>query len=173
MSVPMALLTLLEPSPAHGFALKAQYDSLLGRGAELRYGQVYSTLSRLERDGLASDAGAEPGAGAERRMYAITPDGVERIEQWISSPVEPGGRASELFVKVVLALASGRRAEPVLAAQRGLHLARMREVTAERHSGTVLDRLAGDYELAHLDADLKWIDVATSRLGSLAEQVRR
>lgn len=172
MTVPMALLTLLEPSPAHGFALKARYDRLLGWGAELRYGQVYATLSRLERDGLTTDDGVEPGAGADRRLYRITRDGMTQVEDWLRSPVEPGGRAAELFVKVVLALASGRPAAKILAVQRATHMTRMRELTGARNKGTVLDRLAGDYEIAHLDADLQWMDIASSRLGALAKEVR-
>ena len=49
----MALLALLDRTPSHGFALKRRYDDLLGHDRELRFGQVYATLARLERDGCA------------------------------------------------------------------------------------------------------------------------
>src|SRR5690625_6666553 len=73
MSVPMALLALLDDGPAHGFDLKRRYDALLGHGRELKYGQVYATLQRLERDGMAAGVGVEAGSGADRKLYAVTP----------------------------------------------------------------------------------------------------
>lgn len=171
MTVPMALLALLDSRPAHGFALKRTYDGLLGHDRELRYGQVYATLARLERDGLADGVGLEPGEGADRKVYAITPDGVAELDRWLASPQLPGGRPSELFTKVVLALAAKRPVEQILDAQRAVYLARMRELTAARRAGDVIDRLAGDFEIAHLDADLKWIEIAGARLSEIADGV--
>lgn len=172
MAIPMALLALLDDGPSHGFALKRRYDALLGQGRELKYGQVYATLARLERDGLAHGVGLEQGEGADRKVYAITPDGVAEFDRWLASPQLPSGRPAELFTKVILALASGRPAVEVLDAQRGAYLARMRELTAARGAGDVIDRVAGDYEIAHLEADLRWIEVAGARLAELAGTVR-
>src|SRR5208282_2579175 len=62
MSVPMALLGLLDREPSHGYDLKRDYDTYFGRGRPLPYGQVYATLSRLARDGKAIVGEAEPGA---------------------------------------------------------------------------------------------------------------
>ena len=45
MSVPMALLGLLDREPSHGYDLKRDYDTYFGRGRPLPYGQVYATLS--------------------------------------------------------------------------------------------------------------------------------
>lgn len=53
MSVPLTLLGLLEREPSHGYDLKRDYDTWFGRGKPLPYGQVYATLSRLARDGMA------------------------------------------------------------------------------------------------------------------------
>jgi DNA-binding PadR family transcriptional regulator len=164
----MAMLGLLDGGPSHGWALKQRYDQLLGHGRELRFGQVYATLGRLERDGLVRDVGFAPGEGAERRVYAITERGVEDFDSWLATPQLPGGRAAELFAKVVLALVCGRPADQVLAAQQRVYLERMRELTAARHQGDAIDRLAGDYEIAHLEADLKWIEVAGARLAAAA-----
>lgn len=169
----MAMLALLDGGPAHGFALKRRYDGLLGHERELRYGQVYATLSRLERDGLASGVGVEPGAGADRKVYAITEGGVGELDRWLSAPNVPSGRPSELFTRVILALVSGRHVESILDAQREVYLARMRELTAKRRSGDAIDRLAGDYEMAHLEADMRWIEVAGTRLTSLRGDVER
>jgi DNA-binding PadR family transcriptional regulator len=162
----MAMLALLDAGPSHGWALKRRYDRLLGQGRELKFGQVYATLARLERDGLVREVGFAPGEGAERRVYAITGRGVEDFDGWLAAPHLPAGRPGELFAKVVLALASGRSPAAVLAAQQQVYLVRMRELTAARHTGDAVDRLAGDYEVAHLEADLKWIELAGTRLAA-------
>lgn len=169
----MAVLALLDRHPAHGFALKRSYDELFGRGRELKYGQVYSTLARLERDGLAHGVGVQPGEGADRKVYAITDSGVAELETWLDQPQQPSGRPSELFTKVTLALASSRAAEPVLDRQRRAHLERMRELTAVRHTGDVIDRLARDHELAHLEADIRWVELAAARLGELRADMEK
>lgn len=173
MSIPMALLGLLDAGPSHGFALKRRYDLLLGQDRELRFGQVYATLARLERDGLASGVGLERGEGADRKLYAITPDGVAELDRWLASAQLPSTRPSELFTRVVLALVSGRAVEDILDQQRDVYLARIRELVAARPGGDVVDRIAADYETAHLEADLRWIEIAGSRLADLREEVGR
>lgn len=167
----MTLLGLLDLGPSHGFALKRRYDDLLGHDRELRFGQVYATLARLERDGLADGVGLAPGDGADRRLYAITPDGVASFESWLTTPNLPSGRPAELFTRVVMALASGRSASSILDGQRTVYLARMRELTAARHDGDAVDRVAADYEMAHLEADLRWIEIAGARLGEMSDGI--
>jgi DNA-binding PadR family transcriptional regulator len=173
MSVPLALLGLLEREPSHGYDLKRDYDTLFGRGKPLPFGQVYATLGRLARDGKVVAADAEPGAGPERRRYVITDDGVSDLETWLAEPVTPEPHLQTvLFVKVVLALMSGRPAERYLDTQRSAHLTRMRELTELRRSASLVDALLADHGLFHLEADLRWIDLTASRLTTLAEEVR-
>src|SRR3954447_25203402 len=107
MTVPLALLGLLEREPSHGYDLKRDYDAFFGRGKPLPFGQVYSTLARLARDGKVVAAEAEPGAGRDRKHY-VTPDGgVSDIETGPAEPVAPEpSLQTVLFVKVVLALMS-------------------------------------------------------------------
>jgi len=172
MSVSHTLLGLLEPAPSHGYTLKHEYDARFARARPLKFGQVYATLARLERDGLVTVAGIEHGEGPDRRRYAITKTGVTELEEWLMTAEPPTAHAqSVLFAKVVLALMSGRPAPDILDAQRAEHLARMREITAARHEVDVVDRLAGDYEIAHLEADLKWIEIAASRLDALTKEL--
>jgi hypothetical protein len=73
-----------------------------------------------------------------------------------------------LFVKVVLALMSGRPAEPFLDAQRDVHLARMQQITAGRRGAGQTEVLLADYQLFHIEADLRWIEHAAQRLDTLA-----
>jgi DNA-binding PadR family transcriptional regulator len=173
MSVPLTLLGLLDREPSHGYDLKRDYDAFFGRGKPLPFGQVYSTLSRLARDGKVTAGEAEPGGGPDRKRYAITEAGREEVEGWLATPAEPEPHLQTvLFAKVVLALMLGRPAADYLDAQRAAHLKRMRELTELRRSGPTIDVLLADYGLFHLEADLRWIDATEARLGSLAEMVR-
>src|SRR6201999_1733842 len=76
MTVPFTLLGLLEREPSHGYDLKRDYDTFFGRGKPLPFGQVYSTLARLARDGKVEAGEPEPGAGPERKRYVIHAPGV-------------------------------------------------------------------------------------------------
>ena len=174
MSVPLTLLGLLEREPSHGYDLKRDYDTYFGRGKPLPYGQVYATLSRLARDGKAIAGPAEHGEGPDRKRYTITEAGLADVEQWLSEPAPPEPHLQTvLFAKVVLALMLDRPADCYLDAQRAAHLQRMRELTALKQHGEVVDTLLADYGLYHLEADLRWIDHTAARLDILARAVRQ
>src|SRR5579862_8568426 len=172
MSVPMALLGLLDREPSHGYDLKRDYDMFLSPGRPLPFGQVYATLARLARDGKAMVGEAEPGAGPDRKRYTITQTGKSEVEEWLAKPIPPEPHLqTDLFVKVVLSLMLGRRAEEYLDLQRAAHLARMRELTELKQKGGIVDALLADHGLFHLEADLRWIDLTEARLALLAEEV--
>ena len=167
------MLGLLEREPSHGYELKRDYDNFFGRGRSLPFGQVYATLARLARDGKVVARAAEPGAGPDRRRYAITEGGAAAVEAWLAEPVQPEPHLqSVLFAKVTLALLLDRPADRYLDLQRAAHLQRMRELTELRRTAGVVDALLADHGLFHLEADLRWIDVTAARLQSLAEEVR-
>ncbi len=173
VSVPITLLGLLEREPSHGYDLKRDYDAYFGRGRPLPFGQVYATLGRLARDGKVVAGDSEPGAGPDRKRYAITDLGVNEVEAWLRQPVEPEPHLQTvLFAKVVLALMLGRPAEGYLDTQRAAHVQRMRELTDLKRTGSLVDGLLADHGLFHLEADLRWIDVTQARLSALAEMVR-
>ena len=174
MAISYAFLGLLEASSRHGYELKRSYDKRFGDVRPIRFGQVYRTLSQLERDGLVEVVGVEAGAGPDRKRYAITPEGVTDLDHWLGEPEEPRPhRQSVLFTKVVVALLSGRSAEGFLDRQRALHVETMRALTAARRgAGSTQDALLADFQLFHLEADLRWIDHTESRLTALAEEVR-
>lgn len=168
MSASQALLGLLETEPAHGYTLKQRYDRHFSRVKPLPFGQVYASLSRFQRDGLAAVSGTEGGDGPDRILYAITADGVSAVGAWIHQAEPPTTYASStLLTKVTLALLSGRDAGRVLDSQRVVHLRRMRELTRARHGAPAPELLALTHELAHLDADLRWIEEAGARLEEL------
>jgi len=174
MSVPFALLGLLEREPSYGYELKQEYDARLGKGRELPFGQVYATLGRLARDGKVTVGVVEPGAGPDRKRYSITEHGTAEFEAWLAAPVAPEPNLQTvLFMKVVLAILVGRSAQAYLDAQRASHLMRMRELTAVKRSAGLLDSLLADHALFRVEADLRWIDLTEARLDALATEIRR
>ena len=172
MTVPLTLLGLLEREPSHGYDLKRDYDAYFGRGKPLSFGQVYSTLSRLARDGKVVISDLEPGEGPDRKRYIITDLGATEVDSWLTEPVAPEPHLQTvLFAKVTLALMLGRNAEGYLDTQRAAHLQRMRELTEIKRTGGLVDGLLADHGLFHLEADLRWIDLTTARLDALAQEV--
>jgi DNA-binding PadR family transcriptional regulator len=174
MSVPLTLLGLLEREPSHGYDLKRDYDTYFGRGKTLPFGQVYSTLARLTRDGKVVMDEVAPGDGPDRKRYVITEVGATEVDAWLAEPVQPEPHLQTvLFAKVVLSLMLGRPAESYLDTQRRAHLQRMRELTALKRTGGLVDGMLADHGLFHLEADLRWIDMTVARLDALAKEVRR
>jgi DNA-binding PadR family transcriptional regulator len=172
MSVPLTLLGLLEREPSHGYDLKRDYDTFFGRGKPLPFGQVYSTLGRLARDGKVVISEVGPGEGPDRKRYVITELGATEVQTWLTEPVEPEPHLQTvLFAKVVLALMLGRPAQHYLDTQRTAHLRRMRELTETKRTGGLVDALLADHGLFHLEADLRWIELTTARLDALRKEV--
>lgn len=172
MSVGHALLGLLEDGPRHGYDLKRSYDERFGNDRPLAYGQVYSTLARLLRNGLV-EVEAEPGAGPERKKYAITDAGVSDVADWLARPEKPEPYLqSTLYTKVVLALLTGHDADAVLDTQRAAHLRLMRDLTRRKTDSDLADQLVCDHALFHLEADLRWLELTAARIQQLAAHVR-
>ena len=96
------------------------------------------------------------------------------MEQWLAEPEKPEPMLqATLYVKVVLALLSGRPAGDHLEAQRQAHLDRMHELTVMRKAGPLDRTLLAAYGLFHLEADLRWIDVTVARLEQLRKELAR
>ncbi|MEU8567619.1 PadR family transcriptional regulator [Streptomyces pathocidini] len=173
MSISHTLLGLLESGPRHGYDLKRAFDQRFGHDRPLHYGQVYSTMSRLLKNGLVEVEGVEPGGGPERKRYAITGAGITDVAQWLAEPEKPEPYLqSTLFTKVVLALLTGRSAADLLDAQRAEHLRLMRELTERKRTGDLADQLICDHALFHLEADLRWLELTAARLDALTAEVR-
>src|SRR5829696_9581100 len=86
MSVRFGLLALLDEAPSHGYNLKTAFERRTGGSWALNIGQVYTTIQRLERDGLVESAGT-PSIDDDRREYRITPAGREQLATWFDHPV--------------------------------------------------------------------------------------
>ncbi|WP_088285868.1 PadR family transcriptional regulator [Kineosporia sp. A_224] len=160
MSTADVVLALLSRGPAHGYDLKRGHDTWFDQGRPLAFGQVYATLARLERDGLAAVAHTETGGGPERTVYEITPAGRARLAAWVAEPAEPAAPgADELIRKTVAALRLGLDPAGFVARQRAAHLRRMRALE-QTPATDPTSRLVVEHAVAHLDADLRWLEVA-------------
>ncbi len=181
MSTSHVLLGLLTRGERHGYDLKREYDARFPQARPLGFGQVYATLERLLRDGLVVPTRTERAEGPERTSYAVTDAGRGTLRTWLATVEPPAPYVTNaLFTKVVVAVLSGSdptdsdtTASAYLRAQRAAHLTRMREYTQVKtdSAASLGDVLAADYALVHLDADLRWIDTALSRVGALRQEV--
>jgi DNA-binding PadR family transcriptional regulator len=169
-----ALLALLLPGPRHGYDLKRAYDDWFAGLRPLAFGQVYSTLSRLQRDGLVQIAHTESGDGPERVVYEVTPAGREQAQAWLAEPVEPGlPPAEELIRKTLSAYRLNADPAGLMARQRALHLRAIRALEPGPGGGPVQNSplglataLLADHARLHLDADLRWLEIAADRIRS-------
>jgi DNA-binding PadR family transcriptional regulator len=166
MPVKHGLLALLAEAPAHGYQLKADFEARTGGSWELNIGQVYTTLQRLERDGLVEADEAE----ADRIAYRITAAGREALSTWYGTPIVPvPPPRDELAIKVMFAIASpGVDHAAVLQRQRNAIITHLQALTRRKAR---LDPDADLPELLHLDAQLlrseaevRWLDTCEARL---------
>src|SRR6476659_1970745 len=103
MSVRHALLALLSEGPKYGLQLRQEFEARTGEVWPLNVGQVYTTLQRLERDGMVeSDEAADD---SPQKGYRITVDGERELDQWLRTPPDLASPPrDELVIKVLVAL---------------------------------------------------------------------
>ncbi|GGY18482.1 PadR family transcriptional regulator [Streptomyces djakartensis] len=174
MSTRHILLGLLASGPSHGYDLKRRHDERFPQARPLAYGQVYTTLQRLVRDGLAEVDGTDSDGGPERTMYRATGEGTHELSRWAAEIAPPAPFVTnEIFAKVVVSILSGGDPAAYLSAQRAAHMERMRELTAVKAAkgADLATVLSADYALNHLDADLRWMSTTAARLTTLTAEV--
>ena len=166
MSVPHALLALLSEGPKHGLRLQNEFEARTGEVWPLNVGQVYTTLQRLERDGLVETDGETE---RSRKRYRITSKGDRDLAEWLRRPTEliPPPR-DELVIKVLVALqVPGTDVHEILQVHRRHVIETMQRYTqvkaAAREDDTAL-ALVADAELFRLEAIVRWLDAADVRL---------
>jgi DNA-binding PadR family transcriptional regulator len=167
MSVPHALLALLSDGPKYGFRLQNEFESRTGEVWPLNVGQVYTTLQRLERDGLveADDEESE----RSRKRYRITSTGERELADWLRTPPDlvPPPR-DELVIKVLVALQiPGIDIHELLQVHRRHVIEIMQRYTQVKASAGKEDvalALVADAELFRLEAIIRWLDAADVRL---------
>src|SRR5580704_7464916 len=122
---------MLAKEPSHGYELRARLSQALGPLAEgINEGQMYVTLTRLEKGGFVSRVDA-PTERSDRKIYRLTPAGQERVTEWMSDVSWPRPDLTEFHLKLIAA-AQGALADPIsiVDAQRRDLLRRLRDVTS-------------------------------------------
>jgi DNA-binding PadR family transcriptional regulator len=171
VSVPHALLALLSEEPKYGLRLQNEFEARTGEVWPLNVGQVYTTLQRLERDGLV-EADDEGGRSQKQRRYRITPAGAHELADWLRTPPDlvPPPR-DELVIKVLVALqVPGIDVHEILQVHRRQVIEVMQRYTrikAEAAENDVPLALVADAELFRLEAIVRWLDAADVRLKRL------
>jgi len=169
MSVPHALLALLRQGPKYGLRLQSEFESRTGDVWPLNVGQVYTTLQRLERDGLVEATGE--GERSQKR-YRITSAGERELSQWLGNPPDlvPPPR-DELVIKVLVALqVPGIDVHELLQIHRRHVIETMQRYTQVKAAAGEDDvplALVVDAELFRLEAIVRWLDAADVRLKRL------
>jgi DNA-binding PadR family transcriptional regulator len=163
MSVRHGLLALLERGARYGYQLRAEFEATTGATWPLNVGQVYTTLARLERDGLVR---ALPESDGGQRPYEITPDGRTELALWFAEPVERGDRPrDELAIKLALAVTTpGVDVRAVVQAQRTATMRTLQELTrlkagSDDPTGPDLAwRLVLESMVFQAEAEVRWLD---------------
>lgn len=164
------LLALLAEGPAHGYELKQAMEQRFGSVLPpLNAGQIYTTLSRLQRDGLVEDDAVAQNGRPNKRVYRLTELGRTELRGWVAEATPAARLKDDFFIKLVLARAAGI-ADPgeLIARQRGAYLQALRELddVALTTNGDDTAALLIEGAALHLEADLKWLDLCEQRLGS-------
>ena len=157
------VLALLAKEPSHGYQLRARLRQALGPlGEGMNAGQVYVTLTRLEKAGLvASEQAAGRPDRPDRKVYELTPAGQQRVADWLAEVTWPKPAPAEFHLKLVAAAAAGL-ADPVrlIDEQRGELLRGLREAqraALSEPAGSVAGLLLEGVVL-RLQADLRWLE---------------
>ena len=170
MSVRHALLALLSEGPKYGLRLRQEFEGRTGEVWPLNVGQVYTTLQRLERDGLVESDDA--GSDGPQKGFRITAAGSAELDLWLHSPPTIGTPPrDELVIKVLVSLrVPGVDVVDLVQAHRRHLLEEMQYFTRLKEDALDDDvglLLVADAEIYRLDAVIRWLDTADARLNRL------
>ena len=175
MSVKYALLGLLSEQPKYGHQLRQEFEEKTGDVWPLNVGQVYTTLQRLERDGLV-ESDAWDSEGPQKR-FRITAAGEQELAEWLTSPIDlTVPPRDELVIKVLVALdLPGVDVREVLQVHRRYLVELMQQWTRLKEDEGQYDfalALVVDAELFRLDSVIRWLDSVDGRLKRMASEPR-
>jgi DNA-binding PadR family transcriptional regulator len=168
MSVRHALLALLSEGPSYGLQLRHEFEARTGEVWPLNVGQVYTTLQRLERDGLVA---SDDGDDGPQKGYTLTAAGARELSDWLQTPPDMDQPPrDELLIKVLVAVqVPGVDVEDVIQVHRRHLIELMQRYTAVKASADENDvalALVIDAELFRVEGAVRWLDSAETRLRS-------
>ena len=180
MSIKYAILGILAERDLHGYDLKSSFDEKVGDFWSLNYGQIYSTLDRLEKDGLVTHDREAQEKRPDRKIFRITPAGRQELTQWLATPVTRiRALRDEFFIKLVFMVKSDPA--PVLALidkQKTLHLKQLNRLTQRKlaakkgaaGNGALVSELLIDAGLFHTEADIRWLTLCEAKIRAAIKQ---
>ena len=168
MSVRHALLALLSEGPKYGLRLREEFEAGTGEVWPLNIGQVYTTLQRLERDGLV-ESDDDDARDSPQKRFRITAEGDRELAAWLRTPPDMSSPPrDELVIKVLVAMrVRGTDVHEVIQAHRRYLVELMQQWTRIKDADAGRDLalgLAVDAELFRLDAVVRWLDAADGRI---------
>jgi DNA-binding PadR family transcriptional regulator len=168
MSVRHALLALLSEGPKYGLQLRQEFEARTGEVWPLNVGQVYTTLQRLERDGMVESESEVEDEGPQKG-FRITTEGEAELDHWLKTPPDLSmPPRDELTMKVLVALAvPGIDVREVIQVHRRYVVEVMQQWTRLKEDEVDFDlnfALVVDSELFRLDAVVRWLDSAEGRV---------
>jgi DNA-binding PadR family transcriptional regulator len=167
VSVRHAMLALLSEGPKYGLQLREEFETRTGEVWPLNVGQVYTTLQRLERDGMVESDGDSP--DGPQKAYRITEAGSTELDSWLRTPPDLSSPPrDELVMKVLVALrVPGACLADIIQAHRRYLVQLMQQWTHIKEDSDPADLnlgLAVDAELFRLDSVVRWLDAADGRI---------
>jgi DNA-binding PadR family transcriptional regulator len=176
MSVSMSILAILKEGPSYGLQLKTDFEGRTGGVWPLNVGQVYTTLDRLERDGLARLTG-EAGEGGKQKVYEITDEGRTRVRDWFSMGEQIGAPPRDgLVLKLVMAASHpGVEASAVIQAERKGAVQLLQEYTRLKSEDAGADlgwHFLLDSLIFQTEARVRWLDACEARLARSTQPSR-
>lgn len=174
MPVKHAILGILKEAPRHGYELKSIFDERIGNFWNLNYGQIYTTLDRLDKEGLVSGTEEEQNSRPDKKVYDISPKGVQELERWLQEPAtKPRALRDELFIKLVfMSRENPELAFQLLERQTQIYMEQMRELTETKYRLTkaginrdnMMTDLLTDAALFHVEADVRWLSHVEAKI---------
>jgi DNA-binding PadR family transcriptional regulator len=173
MSVRNALLGLLSERPKYGLQLQQEFEAGTGEVWPLNVGQVYTTLQRLERDGLIEADNVED---TSQKRFRITPQGGRALTEWLCTPPDLSSPPrDELVIKVMVAIrVPGIDAYDVIQTHRHYVVELMQQWTRLKEDEGRFDlsfAIVVDAELFRLDSVVRWLDATDGRLKRAATEL--
>ncbi len=195
MSIRQAMLAILEQGPMYGYQLRAEFEQRTGETWPLNIGQVYTTLTRLERDGLVEvvveevarevaghgGAGEPPSSDRTHVSYRATAAGRDEVSTWFATPVpRTQPPRDELAIKLAIAVTvPGVGVGTIIQRQRSATMAALQDYTRLKRSGRAADpqapadlawSLVLDSLVFEAEAEVRWLDHCEARLRRAAAE---
>jgi len=165
----MTLLALLDDGPRYGLQLKQEFEAHTGDMWPLNVGQVYTTLARLERDGLVAESDPDDYTGERQRPYRITDEGRRVLARWFDEPASVPPSRDELVLKIMLAASrADTNTASVIQSERRAALTLLQEYTRLKSDrpapGDLGWLLLLDSLIFRVESRVRWLDAAEARI---------